>query len=181
MKKLMVTLAVVAMAVGVQASQVDWKVTIKGENWKESGYTAMLFDSAQATALKTALANFEAATDITDLAYSDVFSFSSYTSKNGGSTSGTAVTQSGVSKSDSVFAVIFKGAVTAGTDYMLVDTPISLAGYVYEEGAGAPETLSFSNDNFTTAGTITAVTPEPTSGLLLLLGVAGMALRRRRV
>ena len=33
---------------------------------------------------------------------------------------------------------------------------------------------------FVNAGWYTASVPEPTSGLLLLLGVAGMALRRRR-
>ena len=38
------------------------------------------------------------------------------------------------------------------------------------------------NANFSTAGTwsYTANVPEPTSGLLMLLGVAGLALRRRR-
>ena len=35
-------------------------------------------------------------------------------------------------------------------------------------------------DSFAGASMTTAVVPEPTSGLLLLLGVAGIALRRRR-
>lgn len=38
----------------------------------------------------------------------------------------------------------------------------------------------FADDNFAGAAMNTAVAPEPTSGLLLLIGMAGLALRRRR-
>ena len=43
-----------------------------------------------------------------------------------------------------------------------------------------PKTLTFGNQASNYTANSFAVAPEPTSGLLLLLGVAGLALRRRR-
>lgn len=43
----------------------------------------------------------------------------------------------------------------------------------------AGTTLGLSASDFTNSGTIANV-PEPTSGLLMLVGLAGLALRRRR-
>ena len=48
-------------------------------------------------------------------------------------------------------------------------------------GAASPSTVHFGNQTATKdAGNWYAVVPEPTSGLLLLIGVAGLALKRRR-
>ena len=182
MKKLMIALAAVAMAAGVQAAQVDWKVAYKGVNWKDTGYTAVLFNSSQLESLTTLFADFtgKTAADVSALAYTgDAFEFTTYSAKNGGSTTGTAVAAKGASASESAIAVIFKGDIKAGTDFE-ISSAKALSDYVYEQGSGAPGTLSFNGAaDFVTSGTIT-VAPEPTSGLLLLIGMAGLALRRRR-
>ena len=75
-------------------------------------------------------------------------------------------------------------AVVNGDDLFISSTlekPISPIGEVYydwddESGNVFQGATSFGNAGWYTPG----VVPEPTSGLLLLLGVAGLALRRKR-
>jgi len=54
--------------------------------------------------------------------------------------------------------------------------------YDWEGGVSLPNSYSLPTDGFVSAGRWAAASdvPEPTSGLLMLLGVAGLALRRRR-
>ena len=51
--------------------------------------------------------------------------------------------------------------------------------YQWDGGIDTPNSMSLPTDGYQEAGRWASV-PEPTSGLLLLLGVAGLALRRRR-
>ena len=81
------------------------------------------------------------------------------------------------------FAVIFNNSDYKSADYAYV-TPVA-AGVTGGEGQAA--TIKFTGEDSWDPSLWTAVggapsptpTPEPTSGLLLLLGVAGLALRRR--
>lgn len=76
-----------------------------------------------------------------------------------------------------VYFVIVSGADATGYNYVKVD----LSGYAYEGAESASGTYLTTADTLLagTSGTFGAV-PEPTSGLLLLLGGAGLALRRKR-
>ena len=75
-----------------------------------------------------------------------------------------------------------------GDKYMVSDT---FAQFAYLNGTDEATTLSITTDllnaNAQTAGLpgaqngwATAAVPEPTSAMLLLLGVAGLALKRKR-
>lgn len=56
-------------------------------------------------------------------------------------------------------------------------TATDISAYDYEAGSYAPGT--FAVNSFANSGTVASV-PEPTSAMLLVLGMAGLALRRKR-
>ena len=81
----------------------------------------------------------------------------------------------------SVYAVILYTTTQGGKDYIMGN-----AGYVTLESAQNKEVSAMGTfiggdgTSATSYATGWAAVPEPTSGLLMLLGMAGLALRRRR-
>ena len=75
------------------------------------------------------------------------------------------------------YLVVFNASTAAEGTYAYVSDTVT----AYVPGSGAPVTFTFDlSSSITASNWIATSAPEPTSGLLMLIGVAGLALRRRR-
>ena len=160
MKKLIIAAAIVCAAAMSQAAAVVWSA---GATSDEKGYSVYILTALGTFANEAAVSNASIG--------SGVVSGSRSVSAEGIAT-GAALTKS----TTTLYAVV---VTDDGKKY--ATTSFSPSGYVYDDKAQPPEpspgTVEFSVSGLTYKA---FAVPEPTSGLLLLLGVAGMALRRRR-
>ncbi len=183
MKKLMFMLAAVAMAASVQAASVWWTCT----GVKDSTSTAvsgvayflttdmLSYSDAQALAGKGA--------DAFTAALGSAYSYSG-TSGAFGKTSANAVSNDALGLTGgndyTAYLMIFDTAtITDESNYYLTATK----GFTALEGATDVASVKWGSQSTASqaAGAWTSVNvPEPTSGLLMLIGLAGLALRRRR-
>ena len=190
MKKLMIAAAIICAATMVQASAFKWQT-------KSTGTSGVIWDgtstaNAKSTYGQVAIYLFDAATYDQATAFADLVKGELKTGKAVDST--TLSTASKIAAKsltygeneatyDFYFATVFDSdpntfyissmmenqkALTSGTTTM-----------IWDDVADNSKTTLDSSAGFKGAGVYSAV-PEPTSGLLLLLGVAGLALKRRR-
>ena len=180
MKKLMIMFGAVVLAAAVQAATCNWSATnvygYDGSSFTKGSstvhYIGYLFVDADASAISTALAK----KDLTVLSSAVV----PLTTNNMAGFAAGSTTASGYSEGNhSAFAVIFNKDTAADATYFYVTGSSTMA--LSESGN---TTFAFGNlgTAMQTAGNWTKATaaPEPTSGLLLLLGMAGLALKRKR-
>ncbi|MGN0833042.1 MAG: PEP-CTERM sorting domain-containing protein [Kiritimatiellia bacterium] len=207
MKKLLIALATVALAAGVQAASFTWK-TGNYTQFRNADGTAVTTAEGYTAALNggnivlVLLANgtYDGAMTVLTGTGGDTAAFR---------TTGTAATKYGLNTAfgfiydeDDPSSSILQNGDVLGVMYQDSNGDLSKLFYVDADGnkLGDIETTytvsgvtddswSGSTFIFTDAGTSAApnyvsvaasAVPEPTSGLLLLLGMAGLALRRKR-
>ena len=188
MKKLMIAAAIVCAAAFSQAAQFKWQ-NATGANWVDD--KGALYNKDTHTApgsLVLVLLGTDGTADWSKATEVDgqVGAFS-YSTKGGAKNNvvGTytfTYGATGTPQNDYVYGVMFKDGdgnlsqLVDATTGNALDTTYTIAGLGDNgwQGTGN-QPFTFATANYTTASV-----PEPTSGLLLLLGVAGMALRRLR-
>ena len=185
MKKIMIACAAVALAAVAQAASIDWAVT--GNSWTladgnkaAKNTTVYLIDAAQWSTIEAAI-NGGATSFTTDDA--GILGVGA-TSNTKGAVAGTATSSQLTAGQayDYAYLVLMDGKYFAsGTMNKAAYDPTDA---VYSETTS----IMFDATHSTTASSLsggwadvkTSDIPEPTSGLLLLLGVAGLALKRKR-
>ena len=185
MKKLMFMLSAVAMAVGVQAASVNWTCTyVQAGNESDtvSGVAYFLttdmlaYSDAQALAGKGA----DAITTALGSAYSFQGSGGSFTVKSANAVPNATLGLTDGSSYTGYLMIFDTATVTDSSHFYLTSTK----DFDTMSGADDSTKVSWGSqfDNTKTAGAWASAgsVPEPTSGLLMLIGMAGLALRRKR-
>lgn len=178
MKKIMTALAVVALAASVQAVAFNWKTAATGKIYQAgtttllASGTAYLFDSAVVTqqAVLTAVLGGGALDALASLSNASV---------SDGKINSTSFNWGNAGDELNAFVAIVDGdkVYIGGIASATGDASVSAALSLKEKDSS--QMAAKESATFTSAGWYTAI-PEPTSGLLMLVGLAGLALRRRR-
>ena len=196
MKKLMIAAAVVCAAAFAQAAQYSWGASdictgfgAGGANDNNASGTAYLFLNGGDTSLALVQASVEAGTFADNFAAKalDTAAFADAVLPFASSAEGLAG-----ATGDSFFAVFVANAWTeyGGSGAGTVDPAQAFVTSAYTPGAVetlGKTTLDFGSlyegtygDTTLASGWSAQSVPEPTSGLLMLIGIAGLALRRKR-
>ena len=183
MKKLMIALATVAMAVAANAAAAEWgsgTITLAGGGTAAKGDVTGYLFLVDATTYGTysSYTDGKALSDAVYAAYSGSLASASATKDSTKKGVVTLADSTEYSTGNTAYGVVL---FVEGDNYMG-----NYATYTFDSSMDAV----IDNLAITIGGDVgggsnatawsTAAVPEPTSGLLMLLGMAGLALRRRR-
>lgn len=174
MKKLIMIAFAATFSAVANAATVNWSmnsISASPDNSAKNTYMAYIFDTAVGyDSVISALADGD--TTVLDSA------LGSKAVSAAGAVLGAKATTDIYSTGDYVtaFAVILNNSTPANATYFLGVSEVTSGSGVSSAGA---VTFGFGSQAANTAWTAVAV-PEPTSGLLMLVGLVGLALRRKR-
>lgn len=177
MKKLIMAVAIVCATVAAQAASISWKSNFNYVTNDGAIQTAATADAGTFVLvyLGSGTADWDSAVVVNEGSVTYATAMGTQTAKALGAFNFDYAT-SGYSNGD-IFGVMFKDTdgnlsklQTTGGDP--IENTFAIAGMSDNTYAGV---MSFATSNYTVASV-----PEPTSALLLILGVAGLALRRKQ-
>jgi len=190
MKKMMIAAAALMVAVVSQAAVVDWGYKITADKTVASvaeaqasayakNYVVYLFAAdAVADWKKVTKADFDSAMD------SSAIQYQSWTSRAGATyATANALGEVGTARAVDVgdaASLVAKIVILDTVNNKYVATDATIASRSETAGAGTEGVQSFTQAAFAGQSWTAVAVPEPTSGLLMLVGLAGLALRRRR-
>ena len=189
MKKLMIALTAVAMAAGAQAYSVDWsfggsalfKNAAGSAISADNQITAYLCMYSDIDSLVTALKNNTLSSTTGGVLDTGTLGANGLMDKK-------TATKPAIGLTENQFAVLLVDSKSVtGKTYYEYSNAVPKLGYDANAEEPSPTEITLGYKNFKASATGSSggwlevqSVPEPTSGLLLLLGVAGLALRRRR-
>ena len=190
MKKLIIACVAVAMAAATQAASINWTIsniytpTDSTAKFDAGTISAWVFVTANTTDKTTGipvttLAAVQAVLDSGDLTGLSSLAATHGTNASAGMFTGASGLEGFSSGSLTAFAVVVDSTDLASAQNYFLASGGAEKTATFTSATGA-KTLAWGSQASITqaAGGWTAV-PEPTSGLLLLLGMAGLALKRK--
>lgn len=180
MKKLVILAACGMLAAVTHAAAVGWNIAAGDTAYGGYAYQFYVIGQNGASSIATITSLLSDGTDTSSYVFGagtlNASGVASVTSSASGKTLGSGTYEA--------FAVIFDSATpTAGSsNYAVVSGAANLTKTIADSTAavtfmtGSSKTILADASNWKSYGAV----PEPTSGLLMLLGMAGLALRRKR-
>lgn len=180
MKKLLIVFAAIVSTMVVNAAACTWSTTGTIYQPTDStaavaGFTAYLFDTATVSqsALVTALRDGGSITDYTAM--------STYTTLTAAKVASTSFEQDSGKPINAYFAIVQDDYVYISNQKSGTTSDVGATPFSFASQSTSSKSVFDSTTAYSSAGWYgTAAVPEPTSGLLMFLGIAGLALRRKR-
>jgi len=182
MKKIITALVAVALGVTAQAASVNWGGAISSPDAQDpllaGQQAALLWSDSAFTGPITSISAFTVGTTAAN--GGTIVDTYTFTQDNVGTDWSFVGTYTKTGDVNGYYAILVASADGKSASYMDMG---QVAGTTAQS---APTSVQFNADwsdltaTLTQGGYTVAVAPEPTSGLLLLLGMAGLALKRKR-
>lgn len=190
MKKVMIALAAVAFVAVAQAATVSWNsgtlraATSVDGGWGTTGSVKTAIADSTLLVASVYLVDFDAYTEASSMASADIFAkYSVLTATNKGELAKGTGTNIGVTTEAAVatdyYAVVIYTYTDTNYGDMYIATTASIAGTSIDNPANTYNVASIGSSAGAATGWQTASIPEPTSALMLLVGLAGLALKRK--